>query len=152
MTLHVDTDPARLDRAMIHAFLAHEAPWSRGIPRATVERALDGSLCFGAYASPQAAAPQVGFARVVTDRATFAYLCDVFTLPHWRGRGVARALLQAIHIHPALQGLRRFLLFTRDAHGLYGRFGFAPLQQPARAMERHVPDLYTRSSAATEDR
>jgi GNAT superfamily N-acetyltransferase len=137
--IEVSSDPARIDRAAVHAFLSAESTWARGIDRARVERALDASLCFGAFAD----GAQIGFARVITDSATFAYLCDVFVLPAWRGRGVARALLAAIDGHPQLQGLRRFLLFTSDAHGLYGRFGFTPLAHPERGMERLRTDLYT---------
>jgi GNAT superfamily N-acetyltransferase len=111
------------------------------IDRARVDRAIDASLCFSAFAGEA----QVGFARVITDFATFAYLCDVFVLRDWRGRGVAHALLAAIDAHPQLQGLRRFLLFTTDAHGLYRGFGFVPLAHPERGMERLRSDLYTSS-------
>ncbi len=137
--IEVCSDPARIDRAAVHAFLSAESTWARGIDRARVERALDASLCFGAFVD----GAQIGFARVITDGATFAYLCDVFVLPTWCGRGVARALLAAIDGHPQLQGLRRFLLFTSDAHGLYDRFGFTPLAHPERGMERLRTDLYT---------
>lgn len=146
MTLVIDTDPARLDRAAIHRFLSTESSWARGIDRATVDRSLDHSLCFGAYRG----AVQVGLARVVTDRATFAYLCDVFVLSAERGRGVARALMAAVMAHPDLQRLRRFVLSTRDSHGLYAAFGFTPLVHPERGMERLDADLYTRAAAATE--
>jgi GNAT superfamily N-acetyltransferase len=125
----------------VHAFLSEQAYWSRGIDRARVDRAIDGSLCFSAL---HASTGQIGFGRVISDGATFAYLCDVYVLPAWRGRGVARALLAAIDAHPQLQGLRRFLLFTSDAHGLYARAGFTPLQHPERGMERLRADLYTR--------
>lgn len=137
--VEVSSDPARIDRAAVHAFLSGQSTWARGIDRARVERALDASLCFGAFAD----SAQIGFARVITDGATFAYLCDVFVLPAWRGRGVARALLASIAAHPQLQGLRRFLLFTSDAHGLYARAGFTPLTHPERGMERLHTDLYT---------
>jgi GNAT superfamily N-acetyltransferase len=154
MTITITTDPARIDVGAVHAFLSEQAAWSRGIPRAVVERSIANSLCFAALVEEHAAVSSarcglVGFARVVTDRATFAYLCDVFVLPTHRGRGVARALLGAIDAHPDLQGLRRFLLFTRDAHGLYARHGFAPLTHPGRGMERLESDLYTRASATT---
>ncbi len=141
LQIDVTSDPARIDRGLVHRFLAEQSSWAQGIPRETVDRAIDHSLCLSAFIG----GGQVGFARVVTDRATFAYLCDVFTLPEHRGRGVARALLQAIDGHPALQGLRRFLLFTRDAGGLYARFGFAPLVHPERGMERRAADPYRRS-------
>jgi GNAT superfamily N-acetyltransferase len=102
------------------------------VPRAIVERAIQHSLCFGVFHGGN----QVGFARVVTDRATFAYLADVYILEAHRGRGLSRRLMQAVLGHPDLQGLRRFLLATMDAHGLYAQFGFKPLANPSRMMER----------------
>ena len=133
--IEISTDPARLDVEAIHAFLA-ESYWAAGRTRAVVERSLAASLCFGAYDG----ARQVGLARVVTDRATFAYLCDVYVVDSHRGGGIGKRLMQAVVAHPDLHGLRRFHLVTRDAHGLYERFGFAPLAQPERHMERmHVP-------------
>jgi GNAT superfamily N-acetyltransferase len=140
----IATDPARLDRALIHAFLSEHAYWSIGVPRAVVDRAIEHSLCFGLYR----AGGQVGFARVVTDRATFAYLGDVFVLPEARGQGLSKWLVDAILRHPELQGLRRWLLATRDAHGLYARFGFAPPAVAGRLMERHDPDVYLRAPKA----
>ena len=137
----ISTDPARLDLDVIHAFLAN-AYWSRRIPRAIVERAVRNSLCFGAYAG----AAQVGFARVVSDRATFAYLADVFVLEPHRGRGIAKLLMGAVLAHPELQGLRRWNLATHDAHGLYRQFGFVPLARPEIHMEIHRPDLYSGES------
>ena len=139
--LEVSSDRNRIDRALVHAFLSQQSNWARGIDRARIDRAIDASLCFGAFSD----GAQIGFARVITDGATFAYLCDVFVLPNWRGRGVAHAMLAAVDAHPCLQGLRRFLLFTADAHGLYGRFGFTPLAHPERGMERLRTDLYTSS-------
>lgn len=139
--IEVSSARARIDRALVHAFLSQHSSWARGIDRARVDRAIDASLCFGAFSG----GAQVGFARVITDSATFAYLCDVFVLPNWRGRGVAHAMLAAVDAHPCLQGLRRFLLFTADAHGLYHRFGFTPLMHPERGMERLRTDLYTSS-------
>jgi GNAT superfamily N-acetyltransferase len=136
--LEIDTDLGRLDRALIHRWLSTESYWAAGIPREVLDRALDGSLCFGAYAS----GAQIGFARMITDRATFAYLADVFVLPEYRGQGVSRALMDAIAAHPALQGLRRMLLATRDAHGLYAKYGFTPLANPPIFMECHRPDVY----------
>ena len=132
----VSTDRRRLDVAAIHAFL-HGSYWARGIPREVVERSLRGSLCFGLFEWER----QVGFARVVTDGATFAYLADVFVLPSHRGRGLATWLLECVLSHPGLQGLRRFLLFTRDAHALYARFGFAALEDPRTAMVIHEPGM-----------
>src|SRR5262245_49488246 len=118
----ISTDPARLDIDAIHAFLT-QSYWSPGIPRATVVRAIAHSLCFGAFCQGQ----QVGFARVVTDRTTFAYLCDVYVLEAHRGRGVSRQLMDSVVAHPDLQGLRRIMLATLDAHGLYAKYGFTPL-------------------------
>ena len=130
-------DPARLDLDVIHGFLSRSY-WSPGIPRETVARAIAHSLCFGVYLGRT----QVGFARLVTDRATFAYLADVVVLEPHRGRGLSRALMELILAHPEVQGLRRWLLATRDAHGLYRKFGFDPLAKPDRYMERHTPGVY----------
>jgi len=126
----VTTDPSRLDLDVIHGYLVRSY-WARGIPRELVARAIAHSLCFGAFAGDR----QVGFARVVTDRATFAYLCDVFVLESHQGRGVGKQLMAAIMAHPDLQGLRRMTLFTRDAHGLYGQFGFRESRFLDRFME-----------------
>ena len=134
----VSDDLARLDRAAIHAFLAERSYWSKGIPRATLDRAIDHSLCFGLYRD----ARQAGFARVVTDRATYAYLCDVYVDEAHRGAGLGTFLIECVVAHPALQGLRRFCLMTRDAHDLYSRYGFKALPDPARYMEVHAPDVY----------
>jgi GNAT superfamily N-acetyltransferase len=129
----VSDDPARLDVALVHRFLSTEAYWSPGVSRDVVERAIAGSIPFGLYAPGGA---QAGFARVVTDRATFAYLADVFVLAPHRGRGLGGFLVGSVLAHPELQGLRRFVLATDDAHGIYARFGFAPLDVPERWMER----------------
>ena len=139
-TLRIDTSREALDRDMIHAFLAEQAYWSRGIPRETVERAIEGSLCFGGYLDGR----QVAFARVVTDGATFGYLADVFVLPEYRGHGYAKALIAAVMAHPQLQGLRRFSLATLDAHALYAGFGFTAPSRPQNLMEKLDPDIYTR--------
>ena len=138
--LRIDTSREALDRDMIHAFLAEQAYWSRGIPRDTVERAIEGSLCFGGYLDGR----QVAFARVVTDGATFGYLADVFVLPQYRGHGYAKALMAAVMAHPQLQGLRRFSLATSDAHTLYAGFGFTAPSRPQNLMEKLDPDIYTR--------
>jgi GNAT superfamily N-acetyltransferase len=138
--LQVSTDKDRLDIELVHRFLSSEAYWSRGIPRATVERAIAGSLCFGGYLGGR----QVAFARVVTDGATFGYLADVFVLPEHRGQGHARTLMNAVMAHPQLQGLRRFSLATSDAHGLYAAFGFAPPARPQTLMEKLDPDVYAK--------
>jgi GNAT superfamily N-acetyltransferase len=141
--LDIDTNQARLDRALIHDFLSRESGWARGIPRATLERAIEHSLCFGGYLDDH----QVAFARVISDFATFANLVDVFVLPEHRGQGHAAALMQAVLAHPHLQGLRRFTLATSDAHGLYARFGFTSPQKPQTLMERYRPDVYAHVEA-----
>ena len=140
LALEFDCDPARLERDMIYAYLSGESYWAAGLPRDVFERSLAGSLCFGVYV----AGKQVGFARMITDQATFAYLADVFVLPDWRGRGISKALLAHILAHPGLQGLRRMLLATADAHGLYAQFGFTALSRPERMMERLDQLVYQR--------
>ena len=129
----VSTDPARLDVAAITDFLANHSYWARGIPRDVA-----GSLAFGLYDADR----QIGLARMITDRATFAYLCDVYVLDEYRGRGLGVWLVESVLGHPDLQGLRRFMLATRDAHTLYGRFGFAQPPDPTRWMEIARPDVY----------
>jgi N-acetylglutamate synthase-like GNAT family acetyltransferase len=133
----ISTDPAQIDVAAVHGFLA-ASYWAQGIPRATVERSIQHSLCFGIYREKQ----QAGFARVITDRATFAYLADVFVVPEFRGRGLSKWLMECISAHPELQGLRRWSLITRDAHGLYRQFGFQPLSAPERWMEKHALQIH----------
>ena len=135
----ISTDPALLDRPLIHAFLSGSY-WAGGIPRETVDRSIEGALCFGVYEG----ASQVGFARVITDRATFAYLADVFVFESHRGRGLAVWLIESIRSHPDLQGLRRWILMTRDAHGLYEKSGFRTIEDPSRCMEIVDRDVYTR--------
>jgi GNAT superfamily N-acetyltransferase len=130
--------PADIDAGAAHAFL-QGAYWCQGIPLATVERAIRHSLCIALIAD---GAGQVGFARVVTDRMTFAYLCDVYVLPGHRGRGLATWMLRTLMAHEDLQGLRRVLLFTKDAHPLYANLGFQPLATPDRGMEIVKPGLY----------
>ena len=134
----ITTDPWRLDVAVIHNFLAVESYWSPGIPRAVVERAIENSLCFGVYHG----AAQVGFARVVTDKATFALLADLFIVAAHRGKGLSKWLMRCIVAHEDLQGLRRLLLLTSDAHGLYRQFGFKELGNPSRFMEVLRQDIY----------
>lgn len=133
----ITSDHRRLDLPAIHAFLSRSY-WSPGIPLSVVEKAVANSVAFAAFLGEQ----QVAFARVVTDKATFAYLADVYVIEAHRGRGLARRLLQAIDTHDDLQGLRRFMLATRDAHDLYAEFGFKPLANPSRMMERWNPDVY----------
>lgn len=127
-----------VDLDVVHGFLSRDAYWCPGIPRDVVARALDHSLCFSAWRD----GAQVGFARVVTDRATFAYLADVFVLPAFRGQRIAHAMMDAVMAHPDLQRLRRFLLATSDAHGVYAGYGFAALARPERFMERYDPQAY----------
>jgi len=134
----ISTDKSRLDRAMIHRFLSEEAYWCRKIPRDVLERAIANSICFGAYEGDR----QAGFARVITDCATFAYIADVFVLPAHRGRGVSKQIMQAIRDHPDLQRLRRWQLSTKDAHGLYEQFGFRGVTKPDRLMEILVENPY----------
>lgn len=133
----ISTDPSRLDAHAIHAYL-DRSYWAAGIPVEVVERAIRGSLCFGLYDGDR----QIGFARTVTDRATFAYLADVYVLESYRGRGLSKWMMRVIMAHPDLQGLRRFSLATKDAHGLYAQFGFTPLAHPDRHMEIARPDVY----------
>ncbi|CAM3781232.1 GNAT family N-acetyltransferase [Roseateles saccharophilus] len=131
-------DAADLDAVAAHAFLTC-AYWCEGIPLATVQRAIQHSLCIALHADGLG---QVGFARAVTDRTTFAYLCDVYVLEDHRGQGLADWMVQSLLAHPDLQGLRRFMLFTRDAHPLYARHGFKPLATPQRGMEVVRPGIY----------
>jgi GNAT superfamily N-acetyltransferase len=139
----VTSDIARFDVGAIHSFLSNSY-WSPGIPRGLVERAIANSLCFGVFHEGK----QVGFARVITDKATFAYLADVYILTEHRGKGLSRRLMEQITQHPDLQGLRRVLLATRDAHALYAKFGFKPLAAPERIMEVHNPNAYGGSKSA----
>jgi GNAT superfamily N-acetyltransferase len=128
----ISTDPARLDIALIHEYLSTESYWAAGRPFEIVRHSIENSLPFGVYKGCE----QAGFARVVTDYATFAWLADVFVLPAFRGQGIGKWLIGVITGHPRLQGLRRWILATKDAHGLYAKFGFTPLQAPERFMER----------------
>jgi GNAT superfamily N-acetyltransferase len=125
---------------LIHAFLSGSY-WAKGIPRHIVEAAVANSFCVGMFDADN---EQVAFARVITDRATFAYLADVFVLPAHRGQGLARQMLEALQAHPELQGLRRWLLFTRDMQPLYAKLGWTPIPHPERCMERHEVDIYER--------
>ena len=133
----ISTDPAQLDFGAVHAYLTR-CYWSPGISRELVERAAEHSLCFGLYRGQE----QVGYARVINDRTTFAYLCDVYVLEEHRGHGLAVWMMEVITAHPDLQGLRRFVLITRDAHELYRKFGFTPLARPEGWMEVHRTGLY----------
>jgi GNAT superfamily N-acetyltransferase len=142
----VTTDPARLDLDAVHGFLV-TGYWCEGIPRELLARAIAHSLCFNLL---EDGGRQVGFARVCTDHATYAYLMDVYVLPERRGRGLGRWLMECVMDHPSLAGLRRFSLVTRDAHGLYRPFGFAPLAHPERHLEIVRPDVYREASGAEE--
>jgi len=134
----ISTDPARLDLDMIHGFLTN-CYWAKGIPREVVARSIEHALCFGVYDGSGA---QVGFARVVSDFATVAYLGDVFVLESHRRHGLGKWLMECVMEHPALQDLRRWILVTRDAHGLYSQFGFTPVKAPESYMELHRADVY----------
>jgi len=134
---HITTDRRDLDVRAIHDFLT-QSYWSPGVPIGVVERAIANSLCFGIFHGRD----QVGFARVITDKATFAYLSDVYVLDAHRGRGLSKWLLEVIRGHSDLQGLRRFMLATWDAHGLYAQFGFTPLTNPSRMMEVLDTEVY----------
>jgi GNAT superfamily N-acetyltransferase len=138
-TLHISTNQAELDLPLIYHFLSRQSTWAIGMPLAVLERAIANSLCFGGYLNGR----QIAFARVVTDRATFANLVDVFVLPEYRGQGHSKRLMAAILAHPDLQGLRRFTLATGDAHGLYAQFGFTAPARPATLMERYFPNIYS---------
>jgi predicted GNAT family N-acyltransferase len=160
----ISTDRARLDLDVIHGFLTNSY-WGEGIPREVVARSIENALCFGVYdetkeessrlakearhgapsSARQGTHVQVGFARVVSDFATVAYLGDVFILESHRGRGLSKWLMECIMRHPALQNLRRWILLTRDAHGLYAQFGFARVKSPERYMELHRPDVYEKT-------
>ncbi len=141
--MEINNDPQQLDINLIHRFLSEESAWARGIPLEKVKQSIAHSLCFGGYENGQ----QIAFARVVSDFATFAYLMDVFVLKEHRGRGLSRQLVAAVKAHPQLQGLRRFLLASSDARGLYQKFGFQALGKPEIMMEINVPDIYQQPSA-----
>jgi len=140
----ITCDPTRIDGAAVHAFLVGSY-WAQNIPREVVDRSIEGSLCFALLDG----ARQVGFARVITDRATFAYLGDVYVLAELRGKGLGKWLIDCVMKHPDLQGLRRWMLVTRDAHDLYGPAGFTALKSPDRHMERHNADVYLASNHHT---
>lgn len=141
--IEISTDKGRLDVDLIHRFLSGTY-WAAGRSRATVERSLEHSLCFGAYAAGR----QIGFGRAITDHAVFAYLSDVFVVPEWRGRGIGKAIVGAILDHPDLKGMQVVLLRTRDAHGLYRAFGFAEIPRPREMMGRYGPIVTDEGSGA----
>jgi GNAT superfamily N-acetyltransferase len=140
----VSDERERVDRARVHGWIAHQTPWGAGVGRKLFERTVDGSMCFSLFAPDGA---QVGYARVVSDRASFGYLADVFVDPAERGKGLSLFLLDTIFAHPELQGFRRWVLATRDAHALYARYGFAQPHLPGSFMERYDAQAYPRSAA-----
>jgi N-acetylglutamate synthase-like GNAT family acetyltransferase len=131
----VSTDKSLVDFDTVFNYLNEDSYWATGIPADRLRRAIENSMCFGIYKEKQ----QAAFARVVTDRATFAYICDVFVLPAYRQNGLSKWLMQSICDHPELQGLRRWSLATADAHGLYSQFGFTPISKPEVWMEKFKP-------------
>jgi GNAT superfamily N-acetyltransferase len=133
----ISTSKEKLDTGFIHRFLSRSY-WAENIPLETVQKSIDGAMCFAVYDKDT----QIGFARVITDHATFGYLADVFIDENYRGRGLSKWLMEVIMGHPALQGFRSWQLATRDAHGLYARFGFKPLEKPERIMRKEVPGIY----------
>lgn len=134
----ITSDHNDLDFELVYAFIS-QSYWGKGMPRETLKKAISNSLIFGVY---KGAGEQVGFARIVTDRTTFAYLSDVFILEAFRGAGLSKILMKAVMSHPDLQGLRRFMLATKDAHGLYAQFGFQPIEDPEVLMQIWQPDIY----------
>lgn len=136
----ISTDPSKLDINIIHHYLSVDSYWAQQIPFGVVEKSIANSLCFGVYHSDK----QIGFARIITDKATFAYLADVFILLEHRGRGLSKWLMTAVHAHPELQRLRRWVLGTKDAHGLYGQFGWTRLDEDmkSRYMQKNDRDIY----------
>lgn len=139
--IQITTDKTKLDFEVIYNFIS-TSYWAKGIPREVMRKAIDNSICFGAFDG----AAQVGFARVITDDATFGYLADVFVLESHRGLGVSKLMMEQVSCHPELEGLRRMMLATYDAHGLYQQFNFKPLSNPANMMECWDPDIYTRAT------
>jgi GNAT superfamily N-acetyltransferase len=139
----ISTNPSLLSIDIIHQYLYNESYWAQNVPRKVVEKSITNSLCFGLYKLNE----QIGFARLVTDKATFAYLADVFILEQHRGKGLSKWLIEVIQSHPELQGLRRWMLGTRDAHGLYEKFGWSEIPEEVRKrfMQRHFPDVYAAS-------
>jgi N-acetylglutamate synthase-like GNAT family acetyltransferase len=140
-SIEISLDPQRIDIDAVHAFL-RTSYWAQAIPREIVAQAVANSLCVGAYWEGE----QIGFARLVTDRATFGYLADVYVLSDYRGKGIAKRMLSALMAQPEAQGLRRLMLVTRDAHGLYADFGFTALAAPERHMEKTDPEIYWRAA------
>lgn len=141
MELIISTDKTKLDFSLIHKFLSEESYWAQNIPEEVLKRCIENSICFGVYLNEK----QIGFARVISDYATFAYLADVFILTPYRGKGISKKLVAFIKEHPALQGLRRWMLITADAQGLYKQFGFAETAKPERVMEISLANPYSKT-------
>ncbi|MBQ4857519.1 GNAT family N-acetyltransferase [Pseudoalteromonas agarivorans] len=141
----ISTDKSKLNFNVIYNFIANSY-WAKGIPKSVMQKAIDNSMCFGVYSAHN---EQVGFARVVTDNATFAYLADVFIAPDLQGNGLSKLLVKTIVEHPDLQGLRRFLLATSDAHGLYAQYGFKPIDNPAILMQINPENVYDKNNSET---
>ena len=139
----ISTDKSKLDLAVIHKYLSTESYWAKNIPLALVQKSIEGSFCFGVYKNDKLNENlQIGFARVITDKATFGYLADVFILEEYRGIGLSKWLVKEIMNHQELQGFRRWMLATRDAHKLYEQFGFTALDKPERIMQMTLTDAY----------
>jgi N-acetylglutamate synthase-like GNAT family acetyltransferase len=136
----ISTDKTKLNMSVIYNFIGNSY-WAKGIPKSVMQKAIDNSMCFGVYSAQN---EQIGFARVVTDNATFAYLADVFIIPDLQGNGLSKLLVKTIVEHPELQGLRRFLLATADAHGLYAQYGFKPIDNPALLMQINPENVYSK--------
>jgi GNAT superfamily N-acetyltransferase len=143
----ISTDPARLDRDLIHRFLSEDSYWAKGVTREAVDLSIENSMPFGVYLGDE----QVGFARVITDRVTFAWVADVFVVEEHRGRAIGKRLMEAMLAHPDLQGMRRWLLGTADAHGLYRQFGFRELKFPGRFMAFEPDELARMCCGSGED-
>ena len=139
----ITTDSVKINLNTVHQFLSQESYWAKDVPIEIVKRSIENSLCFSVFYKEQ----QIGFARVITDKATFAYLADVFIIKEYRGRGLSKWLLQTIHAHPELQGLRRWLLGTKDAHDLYTQFGWSSIteEQYRRFMQLHDANVYKKT-------
>jgi len=135
---HISTDKSLINFDVVHTYLSKDSYWAQQLPAETLKTAIENSICFGIYKQKQ----QVGFARVISDKATFAYICDVFVLPEFRGVGLSKWLVQTIITNPELQGLRRWSLATLDAHGLYKQMGFTELSKPGNWMEIYRPEIY----------
>jgi len=142
----ISDEKNKLQSEYIHDYLSNKSYWAKNIPLETVKKSIDGSICFGMYDDEK----QIGFARVVTDKATFGYLADVFIDENYRGKGLSKWLMEVIMIYPELQGLRRWMLGTKDAHSLYEKFGFEPLENPKRVMHIYNADIYKKQSDDAE--